>query len=227
MFARAEIGRIFGIPIYLDMFFILVLILFTHPYFTKGDVQLMSAGLVIIAGLLLSILLHELGHALMGRVFGAEVSHIELTGIGGIAHFARSLPKSAWRRMLIFLAGPAVNCVLWLGIYEVALALHNGARPLLTEALLTIAVTNLYLLVFNLLPAYPLDGGQTLDAFLGMFIGPVWAARVVAVLGVVVAVVIAVYSIQSTNLWLLLLAVILFMANSEVLKNVGGWRGRG
>ncbi|MEZ5844681.1 MAG: site-2 protease family protein [Hyphomicrobiaceae bacterium] len=227
MFSRAEIGRIFGIPIYLDMFFVLVLILLSYPYFTRGDTQYMSAGVVIIIGLLVSILLHELGHALMGRLFGAEVSHIELTGLGGVAHFARSLPASTWKRMLIFLAGPAVNLVLWLGLYEVAVALYSSSRPLLTEALLTIAVWNLYLMIFNLLPAFPLDGGHTLDAFLGLIVGPIWAQRVVGVLGLIIAVAIAVFSVQSTNLWMLLLAFILFMANSEALKSVGGWRGRG
>ena len=64
-----EIGRIAGIPIYLDMMFVLVLLVFTYPYFTSGNTQLMSAGFIIVVGLLLSILLHELGHAFAGRLF--------------------------------------------------------------------------------------------------------------------------------------------------------------
>jgi len=87
MFTRIEIGRIAGIPIYLDMMFVLVLLVLTYPYFIGGSAQAMSAGFVIIVGLLLSILLHELGHAFAGRLFRAHVSHIELTGLGGIAHF--------------------------------------------------------------------------------------------------------------------------------------------
>ena len=88
MFNGLEIGRIAGIPIYLDMFFVLLLLLFTYPYFTGGSTQAMSAGFVIIVGILLSILLHELGHAFAGRPFKAHVSHIELTGLGGIAQSA-------------------------------------------------------------------------------------------------------------------------------------------
>ena len=76
----------------------------------------MSAGFIIVVGLLLSILLHELGHAFAGRLFDAHVSHIELTGLGGIAHFERSLPRSAFARSVIYLAGPAVNLALWLGL---------------------------------------------------------------------------------------------------------------
>ena len=73
MLTRIEIGRIAGIPIYLDMLFVLVLLIFTYPYFTAGSTRAMSAGFVIVVGLLLSILLHELGHAFAGRLFGADV----------------------------------------------------------------------------------------------------------------------------------------------------------
>src|ERR1044072_9378262 len=114
MFTRIEIGRIAGIPIFLDMMFVLVLLIFTFPYFTAGTLQMMSAGFLIIVGLMLSILLHELGHAFAGRLFDAHVSHIELTGLGGVAHFERSLPRSAFQRSVIFLAGPAVNLALWI-----------------------------------------------------------------------------------------------------------------
>src|SRR5262249_44585299 len=109
MFTRMELGRIAGIAIYLDMMFVLVLFIFTYPYFTAGSTQAMSAGFVIVVGLLLSILLHELGHAFAGRLFKAHVSHIDLTGLGGIAHFERSLPRSTLARSVIFLAGPALQ----------------------------------------------------------------------------------------------------------------------
>ena len=99
MFTRMEIGRIAGIPIYLDMMFVLVLLIFSYPYFTAGNTQLMSAGFIIVVGLLLSILLHELGHAFAGRLFSAHVSHIELTGLGGVAHFERSLPTLGVRAL--------------------------------------------------------------------------------------------------------------------------------
>ena len=72
MFPRLELGRIAGIEINLDMMFVLVLLLFTYPYFTGGNTQMMSAGFIIIVGLLLSILLHELGHAFAGRLFKAR-----------------------------------------------------------------------------------------------------------------------------------------------------------
>ena len=80
------------------------------------------------AGILLSILLHELGHAFAGRLFNAHVSHIELTGLGGITHFERSLPASVLARSVIYLAGPAVNLGLWFA-FE-ALTRQEPAAPL-------------------------------------------------------------------------------------------------
>ena len=71
MFTRLELGRIAGIDIYLDMMFVLILLIFTYPYFTSGNTQAMSAGFIIVIGLILSILLHELGHAFAGRLFDA------------------------------------------------------------------------------------------------------------------------------------------------------------
>ncbi len=222
MFSSMELGRIAGIPIYLEMMFVLVLLVFSYPYFTSGNTQLMSAGFVIIIGLLLSILLHELGHAFAGRLFKAQVSHIELTGLGGIAHFERSLPASAFARSMISLAGPAVNLVLWLALSELA----NGAigSGMVALPLAVLASANFFLMVFNLLPAYPLDGGHTLDAWLGAIFGPIWATRIVASLGLVVAVLVGLYALPQTAIFLLLVALFIAQANWEALRGVGGWR---
>ena len=221
MFSSFELGRIAGIPIYLEMMFVLVLLVFSYPYFTSGNTQLMSAGFVIIIGLLLSILLHELGHAFVGRLFKAQVSHIELTGLGGIAHFERSLPASAFARSMISLAGPAVNLVLWLALSELA----NGAigSGMVALPLAVLASANFFLMVFNLLPAYPLDGGHTLDAWLGAVIGGQWATRIVACLGLVVAAGIA-YLAFPNAIFLMLVALVIGMANWQALQSVGGWR---
>ena len=222
MFSRMEMGRIAGIPIFLDMFFVLVLVLFTYPYFTSGNTQMMSAGFIIVIGLLLSILLHELGHAFAGRLFNAHVSHIDLTGIGGVAHFERSLPGSAFARMVIYLAGPAVNLGLWYGLGALAGEMYQGS-PMVALPLAVLASANYILLIFNLLPAYPLDGGRTLDALLGAVLGGVWSTRIVATLGLVVAAGVVYYALP-TNFFMLLIAYFLAQANWEALQSIGGWR---
>ncbi len=226
MMSRFEVGRIAGIPVFLDMMFVLILILFSSSYFTSGDSQVMSAGIVVLIGLMLSILLHELGHAFAGRLFNAHVSHIELTGIGGLAHFERSLPPSVFARTFIFLAGPAVNLGLWHGLEWASGWADQAGKPMLELALIQLAGANCYLLIFNLLPAYPLDGGQTLDAWLGKPLGSLNAVRVVASLGIAIAVLLGLSALPSVNLWRILLALFLFQANWEALQSSGGWGRR-
>ncbi len=223
MFNRLELGRIAGITIHLDMMFVLVLLFFTYPYFTSGNTQLMSAGFIIVVGLLLSILLHELGHALAGHLLGAPVSHIDLTGLGGVAHFARSLPRSALARSAIYLAGPAVNLGLWQGLSCLAGEAGSIGNPMLALPLAVLASANFFLMCFNLVPAYPLDGGRTLDAWLGRLLGPVWSVRIVAALGLIVAAGVAVLAFP-TGIFLLLVALFLGQANLEALRSVGHWR---
>lgn len=220
---RMEVGRIAGIPIYLDMLFVLIVMVFCYPYFTSGNTQLMSAGLIIVAGILISILLHELGHAFAGRLFGVDVSHIELTGLGGIAHFDRSLPRSAIKRSVIYLAGPAVNLALWQGLGALTGLSAEMGRSMLALPLAVLSSVNLFLLIFNLLPAYPLDGGRTLDAWLGSLLGPVWSTRIVAGLGLVVAVGVALVALPNA-FFLMLVALFLAGANWQALQSVGGWR---
>jgi Zn-dependent protease len=225
MFPRVELGRIAGIDINLDMMFLLVLLLFTYPYFTRGDMQLMSAGFIIIVGILLSILLHELGHAFAGRLFKARVSHIDLTGLGGIAHFERSLPASAFARSVIYLAGPAVNLALWQGLGSLTGEAAAMGRPMLALPIAVLSSVNFFLLCFNLLPAYPLDGGHTLDAWLGAVLGPVWSVRIVAGLGLLVAVGVGLYALP-TGIFMLFVALFLAQANWEAWQSVRGSRWR-
>jgi len=220
---RLELGRIAGMTIYLDMMFVLVLLFFTFPYFTAGSTQAVSAGFVIVIGLLLSILLHELSHAAAGALFGARVSYIELTGIGGVAHFERSLPRSALARSVIYLAGPAANFVLWHAFDALAGGAFASGNRMLALPLDVLGSSNFVLMLFNLLPAYPLDGGHTLDAWIGALLGPVWAARIVAGLGLIVAVGVALYALP-TGVFLLFVALFLAQVNWVALNNAGRWR---
>jgi Zn-dependent protease len=223
MFTRMEIGRIAGIPIYLDMMFVLVLLFFTYPYFTSGSTQAISAGFVVIIGILLSILLHELGHAFAARLFNARVSQIELTGLGGLTHFERSLPQSVFARSVIYLAGPAVNLGLWFAFEALARQAALGGLWMLASPLLVLGWVNGVLTIFNLLPAYPLDGGHTLDAWLGRLLGPIWSVRIIASLGLAISAWLAYVAIPA-NLYLLFVALFLAMLNWQKLQGLGRWQ---
>lgn len=228
MGTRIELGRIAGITIYLDMFFVLILVVSSSRYFTSGNTQVMSMGLVIIAGIFGSILLHELGHAMAARLFKTRVSHIDLTGLGGIAHFGSSLPKGVFARTMIYLAGPAANIALVYGCDALAVMAHAGNKTMLSLALYQLSSINYYLAAFNLLPAYPLDGGHTLDAILGKLFGGIWAQRIVSALGIACALLVAYFAVLSLpgGLFLLLIAFFILEANWSAFNQVGGFGGR-
>lgn len=225
MITRLELGRIGGVPIYLDMLLVLILIIFSHRYFTSGDTQLMSAGIIIIIGILASILIHELGHMLVARLWKVGTLEIEIGGLGGVARFSNSLPRSVLAQTMIYLAGPAANVGLWYGFDALTGQAWAIGKPMLGVAMATLAGINFWLMLFNLLPSFPLDGGRTLEAWLSPLLGPAWAVRVVAGLGLAVTALI-VWMALPTNFWLLFVAFALFQTNRAALDTVGGFRRR-
>lgn len=225
MITRLELGRIGGVPIYLDMLLVLILIIFSHHYFTSGDTQLMSAGIIIIVGILASILIHELGHMLAARLWKVGTTEIEIGGLGGVTRFSSSLPRSVLAQTAIYLAGPAANLALWYGFDALTGQAWAIGKPMLGVATATLATINFWLMLFNLLPSFPLDGGRTLEAWLGPILGPAWSVRVVAGLGLAVTAFI-VWMALPTNFWLLFVAFALFQTNWAALDTVGGFTGR-
>lgn len=219
---QIEIFRVGRIPVFMDFFFVLLAILWTRPYWAGGDAQSLSAAFVLMIGLLLSILLHELGHAWAGRLFGVDTRAIELNGLGGLCHFERSLPASVLSRTVVGLAGPSANLVLWF-LFDGLGRMSGGSGALLpAEILLTLAWANKLLLIFNLLPAFPLDGGRVLEAWLAPLLGPAWSVRIVAVVGLAISIWIVTWAFPS-GIFLILLALLLAMTNWQMLQSVGGF----
>ena len=219
---QVEVFRIGRIPIFMDFFFVLLAVLWSRPYWSAGDAQSLSAGFVLIIGLFVSILLHELGHAWAGRWFGVDTRAIELNGLGGLCHFERSLPASVLARTVIGLAGPFANLVLWFAFDVGARASAISGANVPAEVMLTLAWANKLLLIFNLLPAYPLDGGRVLEAWLAPVLGPAWSVRIVAILGLAVAAWV-VYLAFPSAIFLMLLAVLLGIQNWQKLDSIGGF----
>ncbi|MBS0241083.1 MAG: hypothetical protein JSS20_02820 [Proteobacteria bacterium] len=228
MNSRLELGRFGGVPIYLDMMFVLILIVFGYPYFASGDRQQFSIGIIVLVGVLASILLHEIGHMVVARLWKVHTAEIEISGLGGIARFAGSLPKAALPRVLIYLAGPAVNYLLYQGFTVLAQVSWDQSKLMLGYALANLALTNWWFMVFNLLPAFPLDGGRALEALIGPLVGYAWSIRIVAVLGLLVTAGVIWMAIGSlpSGIWLLLIALMLFQTNWAALDSVGGLTGR-
>lgn len=194
MTRRVALGRVCGIPIELDAswFIILALVTWTlaRGYFPdqiQGASQRLYWLMGGISAVLLfgCVLLHELGHSFMAKRAGIPVTRVTLFLFGGVAQIGGH-PRRPLIELVIALAGPVVSIVLatlcWWGSH----LLHPSSPPgLITIVILRyLAMVNTALLVFNLLPGFPLDGGRTLRAILWAWSGDlVRATRITTVLG--------------------------------------------
>ena len=159
----------FGIPVKADISLIILAILLIQNY--SSPLYGLAAGIF----LLISILLHELGHSLVAMAFGCRVRDITLMMMGGCASML-SMPRKAWQELLMAFAGPLVSLALALAGFLFAGVHFDGNGDLVYKpgiinefALYQVGALNLILFVFNLLPAFPMDGGRILRAFLQQF----------------------------------------------------------
>lgn len=221
-----QISRIFGIPIILDTSFILLVVLYGMHHFTSGNAASISYGVVLVAGVAFSILLHELGHALAARYWRVPTSYIELNGLGGLCHFARAMPPDRIANIVMLLAGPAANLFLWQvfsNAGDLMLQSSSGQPDRMAFLLKHLGQVNLLLFVFNLMPAHPLDGGRTLVQIVSKVTGYDRAMRIVAYLGLLVATWLVLLAFGG-QFFAGLIAIVLFQANVEVLQTHGGPR---
>jgi len=184
-----RIGSLFGIPLFLDPLWFVILVFatlnFGLAYMQWGTVLAWSAGLVMALLLFGSVLLHELGHSLVARSQGIKVSSITLFLFGGIAAIDEE-SKTPGQALQVAIAGPVVSIVLFLllTLLGQALPVSSPAGVMAAE----VAKINLVLALFNLIPGLPLDGGQVLKAAVwkvtgNRFQAVHWAARAGQILG--------------------------------------------
>lgn len=166
-------------------------------------------GFVAAIGLFVSVLLHELGHAWAAMRYDIEIESITLWILGGMAALSR-LPKEWNREFWIAVAGPFVSLLVGIGCYVVVVAVPI-AHPVVLFVLGWLAITNIVLLVFNLVPAFPMDGGRVLRALLARNRPHAQATRIAARVGVYFAILFAVAGVF-TNPMLVLLALFIYGA---------------
>jgi Zn-dependent protease len=194
-----RLGRVFGFPVEINASFLLLLALVFVAY---GGL----AGVMIVGLAFGSVLLHELGHAVMARRLHVHVSGIELSFFGGAAKMV-DLPRSANQEIAIAAAGPIVSLALAGAGLGLGLVLHSGL-------LATIGWINLVLAGFNLIPALPMDGGRILRALLSLRMSFVRATDVAVQVARVVAVGFAVLGVMGAY-QLLVLAPLLWMMGTR------------
>jgi Zn-dependent protease len=183
-----RIGRIAGIEIYVHATFVLLVgwVALSHLLYGQGALHALS-GVLLMLAVFAVVVLHELGHALVARRFGIRTQDITLLPIGGVARFDR-IPDEPVQELLVALAGPAVNVAL-AALLGGAAALLDGplgldavasaSSPFLTKLMWI----NVSLAVFNLVPAFPMDGGRVARALFAMRMDYVRATDLAARLG--------------------------------------------
>ena len=176
---RFRICELFGIPIYLDLTFALILLLFLFDLPP-------SYSLAFALTLAISIVLHELGHALTARAFGYRTRDITLSLLGGCAALI-ALPRKAWQELLTALAGPFVSLAIS-GAAFATLAYAPIENIWLETVVWFTFAMNLTLALFNFLPALPMDGGRIFRSVLRLFMTRIRATYVAMIVGRVIAV---------------------------------------
>lgn len=183
-----KLGKLFGIDVYLHFTFLLLLAFLGFTYWRETqNIAATLQGVAFIVALFGCVVLHELGHALMARRYGIQTHDITLLPIGGIARLAK-MPEKPMQELWVALAGPAVNVVIAI-ILLVGLAATGGFTPV-EQLVVTggsfwqrLLMLNLMLVAFNLLPAFPMDGGRVLRALLAMRLGRRRATAIAANVG--------------------------------------------
>ena len=215
------LGRVGETEIKLHLTFLLLLGLWAAGGYQEGGTSgAISAAATLIA-LFVCVVLHEFGHITMARRFGVRTPDVLILPIGGVARLER-IPEEPKQELLIALAGPAVTLAIALVLYAV-LRLTGGptgatevepTNPILTQ----LFQANVFLLLFNLIPAFPMDGGRVLRALLATRMGLARATRTAATLGQMLAVAggVLVLLTKTWNPILLLIALFVFLgAGSE------------
>jgi Zn-dependent protease/CBS domain-containing protein len=188
-----KVGRVLGIDVYVHFTFLLLLgFLGVVTWRNTGRIDAALAGVAFIAALFACVMLHELGHALMARRYGIKTSDITLLPIGGIARLEK-MPDNPIQEFWVAVAGPAVNVAL-AGVLFVWLAGTHGFAATTGisffegPVLQRLMTANLCLAAFNLLPAFPMDGGRVLRALLATHLGRQRATAIAANVGQAMAI---------------------------------------
>ncbi|MCZ7651201.1 MAG: site-2 protease family protein [Thermoanaerobaculia bacterium] len=212
-----RIGTALGIPIRIHFTFLLLLVWFGVRSTRMGETFLSGVGFILL--LFGCVLLHELGHAAMAKVYQVKTREIVLYPIGGVARLERM--PSGKAELLIALAGPAVNLVLAGMLFAVMLVLQvrmpGSASELASgnSVLLQLLLVNASLFFFNLLPAFPMDGGRVLRATLTFFMSEERATAVAAGVGQGAAIVFGGLGLITGNFILVFIAFFVFLGAGQ------------
>ncbi|MBL8231848.1 MAG: site-2 protease family protein [Bryobacterales bacterium] len=208
--------RLFGVPVRFHFTFVLFVI-FLGVVGLEGPSGAKAA--IYVLALFGSVLLHELGHALVSRRYGIRTVEIVMFPIGGVAKLERN-PKPS-EELWIALAGPAVNVVIAAALIAIAAGIHGSVdwvkvfAPQGGNLLGQIATGNVALAIFNLLPAFPMDGGRVLRSMLALKYGEARATELAAKAGRFLAICMGLYGLLSASYMLIFIAFFVYLGAAQ------------
>ena len=219
-----RIGKISGIDIKLHWSFILSAIGLFIFYWVKFNFPSALAGTLLMGTAFGCVLLHELGHAFAAKKFKIPTRDITLYPIGGVARIER-LPTQPMHELWIALAGPAVNIVIAAILFLINAAM--GSSHAIVESVLAnptnflgiLTWFNLVMVGFNMIPAFPMDGGRVLRAGLATQMSFSRATQIAGLLGQVIAAIMFVYAIFSGQFMLIFISVFIVFAAQQEMKH--------
>lgn len=235
-----KLFTLFGIPVYLHWTFGLIFLYILWHAQSEGMNTVETIWLtVLFMALFLCVLLHEYGHALAARRYGVKTRDIVLMPIGGVARLER-MPEKPLQEFVVAIAGPMVNVVIaivitlliWLladpthlELLKAALTQDAGEDviqesgvhiPQILQFAVNLAATNVALVLFNMIPAFPMDGGRVFRALLSMRTGRAKATKIAAWLGQAIALLLVMYGLYTNGYMLAVLGIfVIYAARSE------------
>jgi Zn-dependent protease len=213
-----KIARIAGTEVRIHITFLLFLAWIGFSYYQVGGAAAAVPGVLFIIALFGCVLLHEFGHALAARAFDIPTPDITLLPIGGVARLQR-MPDKPWQELIVAIAGPLVNVVI-AGILILLLGSSAGVEQLeqvqhpSVEMLGKLASVNVMLVLFNLIPAFPMDGGRVLRSLLAMTLPYGRATQIAAWIGQALAFVFGFIGLF-TNPMLVFIAFFIFLGAQQ------------
>jgi len=186
-----NIGTVAGTSIRLHVTFLLFLIWIFFASYASGGVDAAWYSLAFMILLFACVVAHEFGHIFTARAFGVPTPYVTLLPIGGVAQLER-IPEKPREEFLVAIAGPAVNVVIAAVLVLLFGASLDGANLAAMDRssvsmIDRLAAVNIFLVLFNMIPAFPMDGGRVLRALLASQLGYARATEIAATIGQVVA----------------------------------------
>ncbi len=209
--------RAFGVSVRLHFTFVLLFVFLV--VFSIGEKQSAPLGILYIAALFGSVLLHELGHAIVARLYGLRAVEIVMYPIGGVTRLAEA-PQPR-QELWIAVAGPAVNLLIALVLFGALywrnwlVPIEDLAQPTNANLVQRIAAGNLILAAFNLLPAFPMDGGRILRSILALRRPGEEATRLAARLSQFMAIAMGLYGLLNTNFMIVFVAFFVYLGAAQ------------